>query len=157
MPPLFSTQTYSPDTSIGFLIKRAGQLMANNLDRALAEFDITHAQFGILLKVHHAGVKTAADLAREVVADTGAMTRMLDRLEEKSFIVRSRSESDRRVIKVALSDKGVQAAGRMTEVAVAALNHHLRGFSAEEVDLFRSFLGRMIANACNQPINSDNP
>ena len=38
-------------------------------------------------------------------------------------------------------------AEQMIQVAVDALNHHLRGFTPEEVGQFKEFLRRMIANA----------
>ncbi|MGE5652597.1 MarR family winged helix-turn-helix transcriptional regulator [Noviherbaspirillum sp. UKPF54] len=108
---------------------------------------MTHAQLGIFLKLLHGQARTAADLARELLADTGAMTRMLDRLEEKGFIQRVRSCADRRVIEVSLTDKGQQLADQMTQVVVDTLNHHLRGFTEAEIDQFKDFLRRMIANA----------
>lgn len=143
----YSLKNYAPCESIGFLLKRAGHQLAITVDRGLAPFDMTHAQLGIFLKLLHGDAKTAADLARELATDTGAMTRMLDRLEEKDFIQRTRSSSDRRVVEVALTSKGRQLADQMTQVVVDTLNHHLRGFTETEVEQFKDFLRRMIANA----------
>jgi DNA-binding MarR family transcriptional regulator len=143
----YRLDTYSPDESIGYLLKRAGGQLSTTVDRALAEFDMTHAQLGIFLRLLHGHANTAADLAREMVIDTGAMTRALDRLEEKGFIRRLRSNADRRVIEVSLTEKGKTQADQMTRVAIDALNHHLRGFSPEEIDQFKHLLRRMINNA----------
>ena len=143
----YDAHNYTPEESIGYLLKRTGGLLSNTIDRALAEFDMTHAQLGIFLKLLHKHANTAADLAREFGSDTGAMTRILDRLEENGFVQRTRSCADRRVVEVELTPKGVQLADRMTEVAVTALNHHLRGFTTDEVGQFKNFLRRMIANA----------
>ncbi|KIF80753.1 hypothetical protein TSA66_07865 [Noviherbaspirillum autotrophicum] len=143
----YSLKNYQPCESIGFLLKRAGSQLAMTVDRGLAPFDMTHAQLGIFLKLLHGQAKTAADLARELMADTGAMTRMLDRLEEKGFIQRIRSSADRRVIEVSLTTKGQQLGDQMTQVVVDTLNHHLRGFTETEVDQFKDFLRRMIGNA----------
>lgn len=143
----YSLKNYTPAESIGYLLKRAGSQLTLTIDRGLAPFDMTHAQLGIFLKLLHGQANTAADLARELVTDTGAMTRMLDRLEEKGFVQRTRSSADRRVIEVALTSKGKELADQMSQVAIDALNHHLRGFSATEVSQFKDFLRRMIANA----------
>ncbi|HJV72737.1 MAG TPA: MarR family transcriptional regulator [Noviherbaspirillum sp.] len=142
----YSVKNYSLDESIGFLLKRAGTQLALCVDRRLAEFDMTHAQYGIFRRLQTAP-STAADLARSSMTDTGAMTRMLDRLEEKGFVQRSRSSTDRRVVEVSLTDKGRQIADRMTEVAVDMLNQHLHGFTLNEVEQFKIFLRRMINNA----------
>lgn len=147
MPHPYNLKNYTPEESIGYLLKRAGLQLAHTIDRGLTQFDMTHAQLGIFLKLVHGQVNTAADLARELMSDTGAMTRMLDRLEEKGFITRTRSCEDRRVVLVALTAKGKQLAEQMTQVAIDALNQHLRGFNAEEVAQFKDFLRRVARNA----------
>lgn len=143
----YSPDNYCLEESIGCLLARARAVLTANVDRALAQFDLTHAQFVIFLKLQHAGAPmTVGDLAREWHYDTGAMTRMLDRLEEKGFAVRSRSQADRRVVLIELSDKGRALAGQMSRVAIDALNHQLQGFSLEEVEQFKGFLRRMVSN-----------
>ena len=150
-PPFMSQpyrlDNYTPDESIGYLLKRAGGQLTTTIDRALAEFDMTHAQLGIFLRMLHGHADTAADLAREMGIDTGAMTRALDRLEEKGFVQRLRSHADRRMVQVSLTDKGRELADQMTLVAINALNHHLRDFTPDEVDQFKVFLRRMIGNS----------
>jgi DNA-binding MarR family transcriptional regulator len=146
MSEAYRLDNYTPDESIGYLLKRAGGQLTTTLDRALAEFDMTHAQLGIFLRLLHGKANTAADLAREMVIDTGAMTRALDRLEEKGFIRRLRSNADRRVVEVSLTEKGKSLADQMTLVAINALNHHLRGFTPEELDQFKGYLRRMVSN-----------
>ncbi len=143
----YSLKNFTPGESIGYLLKCAGGKLTLAVDRGLAEFDMTHAQLGIILRLAHGYAKTAADLARDQMTDTGAITRMLDRLEEKGFIQRARSSEDRRVVEVALTAKGTQLADQMTQVVVDALNHHLRGFTAAEIAQFKDFLRRMVANA----------
>lgn len=147
MAPIYTLENYTPEESVGFLLKRTGGQLTMTIDRALAEYEMTHAQLGIFLKLLHGHANTAADLARELCCDTGSMTRSLDRLEEKDFIRRSRSSADRRVVQVELTAKGKQLADRMTQVLVDVLNHHLRGFSAAEVTQFKDFLRRMITNS----------
>jgi DNA-binding MarR family transcriptional regulator len=142
----YNLKNYTPEESIGFLLKRVGGQLSLTIDRGLAEYDMTHAQLGIFLKLLHKQANTAADLARELCIDTGSMTRTLDRLEEKGFVQRTRSSEDRRVVQVELTAKGKQLADRMTQVAIDTLNHHLRDFTAPEVAQFKDFLKRMIAN-----------
>lgn len=143
----YNSSNYTPDESVGYLLKRTGSTLAIAIDRALAEYEMTHAQLGIFLKLLHKQANTAADLARETMSDTGSMTRILDRLEEKGFIQRTRSSADRRVVQVELTPKGERLADTVSEVAMTVLNHHLRGFSLDEVEQLKGLLRRMIANA----------
>jgi DNA-binding MarR family transcriptional regulator len=93
-----------------------------------------------------AGDMTAGDLAREWHYDSGAMTRMLDRLEEKGLIRRKRSQTDRRSVLVRLTAKGRALDEHISRVAIEVLNIHLQNFSAQEADQFKDFLRRMIAH-----------
>ena len=151
MTPLDGRKPFCPEDSIGFLLKRCGTLLTITVDRALAEFDMTHAQLGIFLRLVNGSANTASDLARELMTDTGSMTRMLDRLEEKGFIERSRDGEDRRVVQVRLTGKGESLADKMAAIGLASVNHHLRGFSDDEITMFKDLLRRMIANA--EPAN----
>src|SRR3569832_1864279 len=123
----YTLKNYTPEESIGFLLKRAGNQLTITVDRALARFDMTHAQLGIFLKLLHERADTAADLARELKTDTGSMTRALDRLKKKGFICRTRSNEDRRVIQVARAGGGRRRAGRGAGGAGAARGRRRRG------------------------------
>jgi DNA-binding MarR family transcriptional regulator len=87
-----------------------------------------------------------AELARECHLDAGAMTRMLDRLEAKGLCTRSRSETDRRVVNIALTPAGSQAATEIPGVLCAVLNGHLSGLSADEFATLKSLLQRVLQN-----------
>jgi DNA-binding MarR family transcriptional regulator len=147
MPDIYNNENFSPSENIGFLLKFCGTQLSLSVDRALAEFDMTHAQLGIFLRLLNGTANTATDLARVLMTDTGAMTRMLDRLEDKAFIERSRNGEDRRVVQVKLTSKGEALADQMTQATIGCLNHYLRGFSPADVTQFTEFLRRMIANA----------
>jgi DNA-binding MarR family transcriptional regulator len=147
MNQAYDMNNYKPEESIGFLLKRCGSALTLAIDRELAPHDMTHAQLGIFLRLHNGTAKTASDLARDNMSDPGSMTRTLDRLEEKGFIARSRDADDRRVVQVVLTDKGLEMADQMVKGAIACLNHFLRDFAPDEVEQFKGFLRRMLANA----------
>jgi DNA-binding MarR family transcriptional regulator len=90
---------------------------------------------------------TAAELCRFSRYDTGSMTRMLDRLEEKGLIHRVRSSTDRRVIHLELTHAGRELYTLLPPVAIKVLNEHLRGFTRDELDLLKQLLNRMRANS----------
>jgi DNA-binding MarR family transcriptional regulator len=105
------------------------------------------AQWMPLNKLFSGQASSVAELARQCRLDTGAMTRMLDRLEAKGLCQRVRSESDRRVVRIALADAGVQAAQDIPRVLCGVQNAHLLGFIAQEFDTLKTYLRRILANA----------
>jgi DNA-binding MarR family transcriptional regulator len=154
--PLLASD-YRFGESVGYLIKRVRGAMAMALDRELVDFDISHDQLTSLMLIARTNGATAAELSREISCDTSSMTRMIDRLEAKGMVKRSRSEDDRRIIWIAITDTGRALADRLPEALVRVTNRHLAGFSAEEVESLRSMLRRMLDNSGENPAPSRTP
>ncbi len=72
------------------------------------------------------------------------MTRVLDKLECKGLVERSRSVSDRRVVNLALTEAGQPVAVRIPEIAPKVLNARLRKFSKTEFDELSRLLHKFV-------------
>ena len=59
-------------------------------DEQLSAMEVTSAQFIVLATLSMGEAKSASDLCKGISYDAGAMTRMIDRLEEKGLLRRSR-------------------------------------------------------------------
>jgi DNA-binding MarR family transcriptional regulator len=147
---LYQVNCYRIEESVGYLIKRVRLALGMAVDREMADFDISHDQWGILIMLSQGSGDTAAELSREMGSDTGSMTRMIDRLEAKGWVSRKRCAEDRRIVRLELTEAGKELADRLPQVMVRVLNRHLTGFSHEELDLFKHFLRRMLTNAAQE-------
>jgi MarR family multiple antibiotic resistance transcriptional regulator len=136
---------------IGHLIARARSALLTGLDGELEQFGLTGAQFAVLKNVADGTADTAADLCRTMHYDTGSMTRMLDRLEEKSVLRRERCTEDRRVVYLRISDTGNELLPQLRAAAMNVLDRHLEGFSPTEVATLKQFLVRIIENGAPAP------
>lgn len=145
-PTLYRVSDFVIDESIGYLVKRVRSMLSVAVEREIADHDVTYEQWGVLLMILKHRGDTAAVLARELECDTGSMTRMLDRLEAKALLVRTRSTDDRRCVRLELTHDGERLAGRLVAAIVKVLNRHLDGFSVDELAMFKCFLRRMLAN-----------
>jgi len=134
-----------PD-NCGFLIKLVQQSLSRMMDQAIAPLELTAMQWRPLALVAHQEANTPAELARIIGVDTGAMTRTLDRLEAKGLLRRTRSQEDRRVVKLEATEAGQLKAREIPVHIAQTLNQHLCDFSAEEVAQLRHLLARMLAN-----------
>lgn len=148
LPPadFYSAASLRPDNSLGLLMRRVMQSLLLQVDRRLAEHDLTHAQWLPLYRIARGDCDTMAALARDQSLDPGAMTRALDRLEAKGLLRRERSRQDRRVVKLVLTDAGRAAAQRVPPVLADVLNAHLAGFSEGEWRQLMALLQRMVVN-----------
>jgi len=118
-------------------------------DKRLASLEMSAAQYIIIANLASGPgePKSAADLCKVISYDAGAMTRMLDRLEAKGLIRRTRSSQDRRLMNLELTEEGRAAYPRMREISMAIANQFLRGFTKSEARQLEGFLNRMLENA----------
>lgn len=146
-PDYYRPDTYGAEQSVGYLMRRVVASIGQGVDRRLESVGLTNAQWVPLLKLHLGHAATVAELARSCEVDAGAMTRMLDRLEAKGLIRRERSTEDRRVVNIALTQEGVQAARQIPAALCEVQNAHLAGVSRAEWDALKATLRRMLRNA----------
>lgn len=142
----YHLDNYRPEDSVGYLMRQIVTSMAHGIDTQLADSDLTNAQWMPMLKLHLGQASTVAELARACNLDAGAMTRLLDRLEAKGLCKRIRSESDRRVVNIALTATGSEVAKGIPEVLCGVLNRHLSGLNAEEFSTLKNLLTRVLTN-----------
>jgi DNA-binding MarR family transcriptional regulator len=140
----YSKESFRPTQSIGFLINKARNILTVEMDAALKDLDISSQQMGILMSLTLGLGATPFELSKVLGIDTGLMTRMLDKLEAKELLQRSRSLEDRRVVNLALTEKGEEVAGQIPEVAPDVLNAHLKKFSKAEFEELRRLLRKFL-------------
>jgi len=145
-PGFYNPAQLQPEESVGYLMRKVMSSIRTQADAQLSTHDLTYAQWLPLFKISLHEQTTVAGLARDLETDPASMTRALDRLEAKGLVVRERSTTDRRVVRLALTPDGSQVAGRVPPVLADVLNGHLSDFSRDEWQTLLSLLRRMLAN-----------
>jgi DNA-binding MarR family transcriptional regulator len=153
---VYSLATYEPRRSLGNLIGRVrAQLLAQIdaellRDEFLGPLEVTAAQLIVIVNLSGRECATSAsELCKGISYDAGAMTRMLDRLEAKGLVRRSRSPDDRRLVNLELTDAGKSAYPRLREISMRVMNRALSDFSAAEAQLLETLLLRLAHNVAN--------
>lgn len=85
---MYDSNNFEPELTISFLIRKVFSELSHAVDTNLASFDITHAQFTVLSQLSEKKVTSQSELCKAINYDSGAMTRMLDRLERKCMVRR---------------------------------------------------------------------
>ena len=130
----YTPENFSLTQSVGFLLTKARNLITTEMDTALKDLDITGPQMGIILAMQRGLASTPFELSKMLSVDTGLMTRMLDKLETKGLLERSRSLDDRRVVNLVLTKKGEEIAGEIPKIAPEVLNARLKKFTKAEFE-----------------------
>jgi MarR family multiple antibiotic resistance transcriptional regulator len=151
---IYDSDNYEPNRSVAYLVGQARTEILAALDRELtgcrqvADIGVTAAQFVVISRLATAErKKSASDLCKEMSYDAGAMTRMIDRLESKGLIRRTRCPQDRRLVYLEMTEQGRAVYPRLRELSMSIQNRFLRGFSRAEARQLESLLGRMLENA----------
>lgn len=137
--------------TLGLLLGRAAMLKDRIIDRHMEPYGITAAQFKVLIIMAQFAVDIPAELCRHLSLDSGAMTRMLDRLEQKNLLVRQRSEADRRQVRLVLTEDGQALANLLPQIGADAMNQLAGDISPEELQSLERILKKILL-AAGDPI-----
>ncbi|KAA1003686.1 MarR family transcriptional regulator [Paraburkholderia panacisoli] len=142
----YTPESFSLPQSVGFLLTKARNLITAEVDTALKDLSITGSQMGIFLAMQRGLASTPFELSKMLSVDTGLMTRMLDKLETKGLLERSRSLDDRRVVNLVLTKKGEEIAAEIPNIAPEVLNARLKKFTKAEFEELRRLLNKFIGD-----------
>jgi DNA-binding MarR family transcriptional regulator len=140
----YSAENFMLTQSVGSRLSRARHLLMAEMDAALRDLGISSQQMGILLLLERGAAHMPRELSRLLGIDTGLMTRMLDKLEAKQWLARSRSAADRRVVTLALTDTGSALATRIPDIAPQVLNARLKHFTLAEFNELQRLLDKFV-------------
>ena len=139
----YDPDDYTPERSVGYVIKVCNQIGVAALDRAFAAEGLNAPQWSALMGLHHHIEPTCAVLARDMAHDKGAMTRMMDTLEARGWVERTRSADDRRVVHLSLTVDGQAVMKRCRDLVVAYWNRCLADWSDAEIEQFLAHLQKL--------------
>jgi DNA-binding MarR family transcriptional regulator len=143
---IYDAETFEPGRCVGPLINRVRLALLEALDRALSPLNVTSAQY-VILSTLASGADSASQICKGISYDAGAMTRMIDRLEQRGLLQRVRVADDRRTVRLQLTDEGKALYPKMRASAMEVINGLLRGFTKAEARQLEDFLKRMLENA----------
>ncbi len=126
----------SPMAVIGRM-KRLHQLIDAELRRTFATHGLDTPSFDVLATLRRSGAPyslTPAALMRSAMVTSGAITQRLDRLEARGLVTRTPSETDGRVVHVALSAEGLALIDRALPDHVATEHRILAALTAGQRD-----------------------
>jgi len=140
--PYYDVESYKAGRSIGYLTRRASKLLGGHMDALFAEHGMNFAQYSVLVNIREKLAVTPSEICQNICHDTGALTRLIDQMEERGLLLRTRSETDRRRIEISLTPKGEEMLDEMIPLVVNFWNGILSDFSTEEADLMTDMLQR---------------
>ncbi|MFJ9821099.1 MarR family transcriptional regulator [Streptomyces sp. NPDC101151] len=105
---------------LGYWLRRLSDEVDLSFERALAGHGVTVAQWNVLITVYHGRAGNIRAAARHIGIDTGAVSRLVDRLADKGLVRRAPDPDSKRSVILKLTPAGEELVPHL--IVIADLN-----------------------------------
>lgn len=115
--------------------------------KALKDFDLTHEQYNVLriLKGKHPEKMCVKDIACRMIEKSSNVPRIIDRLVDKEWVIRSQGEEDARQTVIALTQTGIAVLTNAT-VKLEASHANAVNLSEDQAVVLNDLLEQLRTN-----------
>lgn len=123
-------------------IERTADLLTQGVLDLLRPYELTGTQYNVLRILRGAGDDglSCKEIGARMLTRDPDITRLLDRLEKRSMVVRCRSQSDRRYLAIRITAEGLRVVSELDEPIEAIHIRTLRGIGSDRLHTLISIL-----------------
>ncbi len=133
--------------SSGYLLTRLGAESRRRWARMLSERGLTPHHYGVLMTLDDLRVTCQQRLSRAIGVDPRNAVPVVDHLQRRGLIKRTRDPADRRRHAIALTDEGRTAVAELRRSAEAIEREMLQGLTADERSALHRLLHKLFETA----------
>ena len=122
---------------------RAGRAVLARVEPRLVAAGLTTTQFGVLEALLHKGALSQRELSRKVLTSAGNMTDLIDKLEARGLVQRTRQKIDRRALRVALTPAGHALIEPLFQRHAADIAEAMGGLDRDELCVLGALLRKL--------------
>lgn len=140
-------------TNGGFLVTKVKQIQGRVFERLLDENGISEfngAQGRILFVLWESNNIPISELSEKTGLAKTTLTSMLDRLENAGHIRRAADSTDRRAVRISLTESAEALREKYERVSALMNEIFYKGFSDDEILAFEKALGKILENLCEK-------
>lgn len=132
----------------GFVISQAAYVIRKTLTRRIkdAGINVTPHEFAILNRLNKHPTLNQKEIAQLTYKDRPAVTRMLERMITKGYVIKHLSNQDRRSYKVALTPAGQRVRDKIVPIATGVMMEALDGMESDQLDTSIKVLQQITSN-----------
>lgn len=135
---------------IGKILKIVNNYMDKDINNCLSDYNITRSQMGILIYIQVAECKNIeanqVDIEKEFNLKNPTVTGLINRLEEKGYIKRVRSDKDKRYNKLELTESGREILNKGKRKAQENEEKLLKILTDDEIKELKRILTKIVNN-----------
>lgn len=136
----------SSDKKLSFLLMDLFQAIIDAEEKTLitGEFqDITINDIHVIEAIGKGNAMTSSSVSKKLGVTMGTLTKSIDGLVRKEYVIRTRSENDKRVVFLSLSPKGKRAFDKHAEFHDNMVKAAIEQFAPEETKLLERTLDKL--------------
>jgi DNA-binding MarR family transcriptional regulator len=126
---------------------RTADVVRRRIGETMAPFGITMQQYNVLRILRGAGSKPlpTLEIAERMIEEAPGITRLLDRIEAKGWVQRTRCKEDRRQVLCSITPQGLDLLASMDEAITRADHDAIGDLEQAELKELIGLLGRVRA------------
>jgi DNA-binding MarR family transcriptional regulator len=131
-----------------YLVSRLSLVITSALKKRLNEAGLGHvkpAYLWALLSLWVEDGLKVTDIARRAGLDTSTMTGLLDRMERDGLVTRTADVSDRRTLRIYLTDEGRKIRNPVISETLQVLDECFGGIPEEDLKVTKATLARVLS------------
>jgi MarR family transcriptional regulator, 2-MHQ and catechol-resistance regulon repressor len=133
---------------------RASKAVLSRVEPLLASHGLTATQLGVLEVILHLGPLSQRDLGRKVLTSAGNMTDVIDKLEGRGLVCRSRMPGDRRSVRVDLTADGRSLIEALFPLHAEDIARAMAGLDPDEMAQLDRLLRKLGRGAADEPADT---
>ena len=133
-----------PEERVFVSLLRTADALSRAGETLLKPYGLSATQYNALRILRGAGAEGLAcsEVAERLISRDPDITRLLDRMESRGLIVRTRESRDRRVVKTRITEAGLRLLAELDGPVQELHRRQLRHLSAREIRQFSNLLER---------------
>ncbi|WP_320035695.1 MarR family transcriptional regulator [Halarcobacter sp.] len=137
------------DFSVPYRVAQTANKINQSLTKVLKDFDVAPEQRAILDFIDQDNTLSQNELSKNLGKDKTTISRTLDALEKKSYIVRIPTQEDKRVKTINLTSEGQRVLDKTKIVIENFREAMIEDLSEDEVDIMFKLLDKISNNIDN--------
>jgi MarR family 2-MHQ and catechol resistance regulon transcriptional repressor len=119
---------------------RATNRATSKIHEHLKDDNLTVSQFGVIEALYHLGPLSQSELGEKILKSNANLTTVVDSLEKKTLVVRKRSDEDRRMVTVHLTEPGRELIAKVFPRHAKVVTRELEFLNDKEKDALEKLL-----------------
>ncbi len=142
----FRPSAEAVDRSLGHWGTNLANASTFDLNKRISGYEITPVQFAILHRCFIGEADTVTDLAQIIPIGGPSMSRQVDQLVTKGLLQRQRLSSDRRIVRLTLTEDGLDLVPKLEQIRAEIEEELTEGISEDDMEVFISVARRIVEN-----------